>query len=191
MWNPVTVAAPATEPVSVANAKAHARIDGTDEDTLIPFYIAAARDHVELYCGVRFAERTGVALKCESFDDFAILPEAPVTAVTAITYIDTEGATQTLSTDVYEVRNQGLDCSIVLKYNQVWPSIQAGSRITVTVTIGSATVPGAVTAALLLMFGHLYANREAVSVGAGVVAVEMPMAVADLLSNHRRYATGV
>ena len=191
MWNPVTVAAPATEPVSVANAKAHARIDGTDEDTLIPFYIAAARDHVELYCGVRFAERTGVALKAESFDDFAILPEAPVTAVTGITYIDTEGATQTLSTDVYEVRNQGLDCSIVLKYNQVWPSIQAGSRITVTATIGSATVPGSVTAALLLMFAHLYANREAVSVGAGVVAVQMPMAVADLLSNYRRYATGV
>lgn len=188
MWSPVTIAAPATEPISVANAKAHARIDGTDEDTLIPVYIAAARDHVELYCGVRFAQRTGVALKCDSFDDLARLPEAPVTAVSGITYIDTDGATQTLSTDVYELRDNGIEASVVLKYNQVWPAIQAGSRITVTATIGSATVPGAVTSALLLLFGHLYANREAVSVGAGIVATEVPMAVTDLLSNYRRYA---
>lgn len=188
MWYPVTIAAPATEPISVANAKAHARIDGNDEDTLIPFYIAAARDHVELYCGVRFAARNGVVLQCESFDDFERLPEGPVSTVSGITYVDTEGATQTLSTDVYEVRNTGLDASIVLKYNQTWPSIQPGSLISVTANIGSATVPGAVTAALLLMFGHLYANREAVSLGAGVVAVELPMAVSDLLSNHRRHA---
>jgi uncharacterized phiE125 gp8 family phage protein len=188
MWSPASVSAPATEPISAVNAKAHARIDGTDEDTLVALYIAAARDHVERYCGVRFAERTAVAIKCGSWADFIQLPEAPVASVSGITYIDTEGATQTLSTDVYEVRADGLDCSIVLKYNQVWPSIQLGSRITVTATIGSATVPGAVTAAMLMLFGHLFANRESVSVGAGIVAVEMPMAVADLLANYRRFA---
>jgi uncharacterized phiE125 gp8 family phage protein len=188
MWSQVTIAAPATEPIEAATAKAHARIDGTDEDALVALYIAAARDHVERYCGVRLAARTGVALLADSFYDFDLLPEAPVSAISGITYIDTDGATQTLSTDVYAVRNEGLDCSIVLKYNQTWPPIQFGSRITVTVNIGSATVPSAVTAALLLMFGHLYANRESVSVGAGIVATEMPMAVADLLVNHRRYA---
>lgn len=184
MWSPVTIAAPVTEPISVVNAKAHARIDGADEDTLIALYIAAARDHVELYCGVRFAERTGVALKCDSFDDLARLPEAPVSAVSGISYIDTEGVTQTLSTDVYEFRNDGLEASVVLKYNQVWPAIQSGSRITVTATVGSATVPGAVTSALLLMFGHLYANREA----AGDPISELPLSVSDLLSNYRRFA---
>ena len=187
MWTPVTIAAPGTEPISVATAKAQTRIGGTDEDALVALYIAAARDHVERYCGVRFAARTNVTLMCESFADFEQLPEAPVASVSSITYVDTDGATQILSTAVYEVRNEGLDCSIVLKYGQSWPAIRAGSRISVVCTIGSATVPGAVTAALLLMFGHLYANREAVAVAQSVAAIELPMGVTELLVNFRRF----
>lgn len=188
MWYPVTVAAPATEPLSLANAKVHAKIDADDEDTLLPFYIAAARDYVELYCGVRFAERTGVDMKCDDFCDLARLPEAPISAVSGITYIDPDGASQTLLTDVYEVRNDGLETSIVLKYDQAWPSVQAGSRITVTADIGSSDVPGAVSAAMLLMFGHLYANREAVISESGISSSELPVGVENLLANYRRYA---
>jgi uncharacterized phiE125 gp8 family phage protein len=186
MWYSATVAAPSPEPITAAQVKAQCRIDGTDEDTLIDTYIKAARAHIEAMCGVRFAARTGVVFKCDSFCDFEKFPEAPVTSITSISYVDTEGATQTLSTDVYELRADGLTVSIALKYNQTWPAIQPGSRITVTVAMGYATAPDDIIAAMLLTVAHWYANREAVISEPGTMP--LPMGVDALVCNHRRYA---
>ena len=160
MWYPATVAAPGTEPVTRAQAKTQCRIVTADTsfDTEIDRIITAARSYVESYCGVRFAQRTGVATKCDSFEDFDRLPEAPVSAV-AINYVDTDGTTQTLSTDVYELRADPFEASIVLKYGEAWPSIQPGSRITVTATIG-ATPPEAVVQAMLLFIADSFHQRE-------------------------------
>jgi hypothetical protein len=45
------IAGPGEEPVSLAEAKAFCRIDGTDEDALVSALIAAARLHVESITG--------------------------------------------------------------------------------------------------------------------------------------------
>lgn len=45
------IAGPGDEPVSLAEAKAFCRIDGTDEDALVSALIAAARLHVESITG--------------------------------------------------------------------------------------------------------------------------------------------
>ena len=45
------VTAPATEPVTLAEVKAHLKIDGTDEDTLLTTLITVARQAVEDYTG--------------------------------------------------------------------------------------------------------------------------------------------
>src|SRR5690242_18760477 len=45
------IAGPGEEPVSLAEAKAFARIDGSDEDALVGALIAAARLHVESLTG--------------------------------------------------------------------------------------------------------------------------------------------
>ena len=47
----VLTAGPAVEPVSLAEAKAHMRVDGTAEDTLIGSLILTARLHVEAELG--------------------------------------------------------------------------------------------------------------------------------------------
>lgn len=186
MWYPVEVAAPATEPVAVATAKQHCRVDTADEDAMFAIYVAAARDMVEKACNVRFAQRTSVALRCDSFDDFTALPEAPVSAV-AISYTDTAGVAQTLPGSVYELRNDDLSPSVVLKYGQTWPATQSGSRITVTATIGYSSPPAAVRAAMLLTIGHLYENRESIVIGN--IVNELPMGVYDLIANDRRHGT--
>ena len=104
MWYPATVTVAATaEPVSLVEAKRHVHAeDFADEDPQLGMLIASARAHVEKYCNVRLATQT-VTIKCDGFCDMARLPIAPVQSVTSITYIDTAGAPQTLSTDVYEL----------------------------------------------------------------------------------------
>lgn len=184
MWYPASVAAPATEPVTLVQAKAHLRVDHSDDDTVITSMIKAARAHIEAACAVRFAARTGITMKCDDFADLARLPEAPVTSITSITYLDTDGASQTLASTVYELRADGIEAGIVLKPNQSWPGIQSGSRITVTAAIGYATAPEEVSHAILMLIGDLYENRNATVVGES--AMELPFAINALICNHRR-----
>ncbi|RWN58752.1 hypothetical protein [Mesorhizobium sp.] len=180
MWYTATVSVAATaEPVSLVEAKRHVHAeDFTDDDAQVSLLIASARNHVEKYCNTRFATQT-VVVKCDCFGDMARLPEAPVQSVTSITYVDTDGATQTLATSVYELRSDGLESSIVLKYGQSWPSIQTNSRITLTAVVGTADVPPAVKHAMLLFMAGGHEMREN-SAAAAWTTVDV------LLSNFRR-----
>jgi uncharacterized phiE125 gp8 family phage protein len=144
---------------TVQDVKRQSYIDHSDDDGQIERLIAAARDHAEHYCGTRLATQT-IVVKCDCFADLARLPTAPVQSITSITYLDAEGATATLSTDVYELRADGLDAAVVLKYDQTWPAIQQRSRITVTAVVGYADLPPAIKHAMLLWVGGAFENRE-------------------------------
>ena len=187
MWYPhtVTVAA-ASEPVTVTQAKAQCRVDGTDSDTEITALIAAARSYVESYCGRVLITRT-ITAKCDSFADFAQFPIVPLASVTSVSYVDGAGATQTLSTDVYEVRTDGLTASLALKSGQSWPSIQSGSRITVTAVVGASAAPEAVMHAMLLLIADWYDQRGNTVLGTNQ-PTEMPHAVTALLANYRAFS---
>lgn len=178
MWYPATVTVAATaEPVTLVEAKRHIHAeDFADDDSQIDLLVAAARNHVEKYCNTRFATQT-VTVKCDCFGDMARLPEAPIQSVTSITYVDADGATQTLAT--YELRADGLESAITLKNGQSWPSIQPKSRITVTAVVGYADVPAAVKHAILLFLAGGYEMREN-SAAAAWTAFDC------LLSNFRR-----
>jgi len=194
MWYPasVTVAA-ASAPVTADDVKLRLRIDAADDASDVALMIASATGHVEKYCNTRLATQT-VVMKCDAFSDFAYLPEAPVQSVTGITYVDTDGATQTLATSVYEMRADGLEAAIVLKHGQSWPATQQSSRISVTAVVGYAAVPDAVKHAILLLIGDAYLNRESVDLPAGARPVPGALWVAgwsttdSLLANYRRGA---
>lgn len=183
MWHPVLlITAPAAEPVTVADAKLHLRVDHNDDDAVITAQIAVARDHVERETGTQLITQT-VEASADDWANLANLPFAPVQSVT-ITYVDTAGDSQTLSTNVYEARLFGLDSSIVLKSGQAWPSVQAGSLITVRAVAGygdaGSNVPQALVHALKLILGDLYEHR-----GDGAGSAIPPSARA-LLQNYRR-----
>ncbi len=61
------IAGPGEEPVSLAEAKAFARVDGSDEDALMSALVAAARLHVESLTGRALVTQTWrLVLKCVS-----------------------------------------------------------------------------------------------------------------------------
>lgn len=192
MWYPanVTVAATVT-PVSIDEAKLRLRIDAADDAADITLMIAGATGYAEKYCNTRFATQT-VTMKCDRFADFGYLPEAPVQSVSGIIYVDTTGATQTLDPAVYELRSDGLEAAIVLKFGQQWPAVQQGSRITVTAVVGYAAAPDPVKNAILLLVGGSYATREPADLPAGARPVPGALWVAgwstvdSLLANYRR-----
>ncbi len=86
----VLITGPAVEPVSLNEAKAHLRVDGTDEDTLVSSLIVAARIHVEAYTHRIFITQIwSIYLDKWPHDQPLMLPISPVQSVTAInTYED-------------------------------------------------------------------------------------------------------
>jgi len=159
-------AAPGTEPVSLAEAKAHLRVTHTDEDSLIAELIAAARQW--------FEEQTYRALVTQTWDlkldefprgeDPIRLPRAPLQSVTSITYTDTVGATQTLAAAAYVVSATRQPGVIRPAYGYVWPEAQdKPDAVTVRFVAGygaAAAVPAQIKAAIKLLIGQLYEFRE-------------------------------
>ena len=187
MWYSATVAAPATEPLTIDRLKMQARVDTFDDDTLLTALTVAAREFTEAATCVRFGSRSGIVLKCDGWDDVARLPETPVTSIASVSYVDPTGATQTLATSVYELRTNGVEAALVLKYGQTWPAIQAWSQITVTAVVGYVTTPESIVHAMAALAAHWYENRETVSLG-NASSVEVPMLFETLICNYRRNA---
>lgn len=177
MWYPPTETPPASEPVSVAEAKRHLRVFHEDDDDYIVDLISTARDHVEKYCGARWTAVELVA-NCDDWCDLALLPFTPVTALSLIGYTDASGAAATVNTAVYEFRADAR--SVVLKPGQVWPAKRSGSRIAVTVSAGSTDTPLAVKHAILLRVEDFYEHR-------GSEEDSKLSSFDSLLSNYRYY----
>lgn len=170
--------APAYPPVKIAEVRTRLRIDVDEDESDIVLMIAAATDHVEKYCNTPLALRT-VEIKCDSFADMARLPVSPVGSIESISYVDAGGSAQTVPADAYELRADGLQAAVVLRGEQSWPTVQTGSRITVTAKVGYSVIPPAIKHAILLYIGDAYSNREN-AVAPGWTAFD------SLLSNYRR-----
>lgn len=181
---------PGAEPITLAEAKSHLRISGTDENDLINGLIQAAREMAETYTKRQLITATYTA-KYRDFPDSEgsiQIPRTPLQSVSSITYVDNQGSTQTLSTDVYEVLDDDVEAWVVLKPLQSWPEVQAEKKQAVTVTFvagygnAGSSVPAAAKSAMLMLIGHLFENRESVSAGG---FNKLPLATEILLDSIR------
>ena len=121
---------PAVEPLSVVDAKTHLHVTGNDEDTYISALITDAREHVENYTGRALINQTW-DLYVDQFPyvgDVITIPKAPLSSVTSITYVDTAGATQTLSSSVYTADTDSEPGRVYAAYNQTFPDIRTQSK---------------------------------------------------------------
>lgn len=175
------------EPVALAVAKAHLRVDGTDDDDYIDALISSARESAEHVLGRALCTQTWERT-LDAFPSGAIkLGHAPVVSITSITYVDGAGATQTLSGGAY-VLDTGAEPGVVRPaYGTDWPAaLDTANAVRVRYVCGYAAdaCPKSIQSWMLLHIGNLYRNREVVVIGQAVAA--MPSAPG-LLDRYRVY----
>ena len=182
---------PASEPVSLAEAKLHLKIEALDtaEDSLIQRLIVVARRRAEVSTGRALVTQTWT-LALDGFPGGVIdVPRPPLSSVASITYIDPEGATQILAADRYRVDAQREPGRLTPAWDESWPATRPVSNaVEVEFVAGYGTtsdeVPEDLRQALLLIVGRYYAHREDVQAG-GTPPVKMPLGAKHLLLPYR------
>ena len=173
----------ATEPVTLTEACRQVSVVGSDYDTELEHLITVARESVEYWLNRSLIERT-VTAQFDSFTDPVLIDQYNPVVSGSITYVDTDGATQTLSTDVYQLDTSGESARIYRKYDQVWPDVRSQpNAITATLEVGYGeddhpTIPVHMKHAILLMISDGFEYRD--SVGKGQI-LDLPMSVKRLL----------
>ncbi len=180
------VTPPATEPVTLVEAKVHLRVDAVSEDALITSLITAAREYAETVTWRALITQTW-KFYCDDWPvgDEILLPNAPLQSVASVKYKDTAGIQTTWGVSNYIVDTDSEPGRVVLGYGLSWPSVTLypANPIEIEFTAGygvAAAVPASIKQAMLLLIGHLYENREATA--AGQTITEVPFAVKALLS---------
>ena len=155
-------AAPSVTPVSLVEAKAHLAVTHSSDDTIIQIYLDAAVSHLDGAEGTlgRCIVTQTWDYTMDAFPATIAVPLPDLASVTSITYVDADGATQTLSSALYRVSGQ-----TITPGDSGWPGTDnVTGAVTVRFVAGygvAAAVPAAIKAAILLYIGDLYANREA------------------------------
>ncbi|MDF1607281.1 head-tail connector protein [Hoeflea sp. YIM 152468] len=156
---------PLAEPVTLAEVKAHLRIDASDEDDLLEGLIRVARAHLEA--------ATGMALMSQSFrlvlDDWPrseVIPlmRTPVQTVDAILLYDADGVEQNLDLSGLLLDGTAHPARLVVR-DRTRPS-QPINGIEIEFTAGfntAAEVPPELKRAILIHSAHLYEFRGAVT----------------------------
>jgi len=159
------VTAPAEEPVLLSEAKAHLRVDGGDEDTLITSLIVAARVQAETLTGRALITQTW-DWYADSFPDCTIvLPLPMLQSVTHIKYNDSAGDLQTLSTALYQVDATSPCGRVMPAFGQTWPvTREQFNAVNIRFVAGygaASAVPQTIKQWMLLKIAELFEQREA------------------------------
>jgi hypothetical protein len=178
------VTPPIDEPVTLAEAKLHLRVDFDEDNALILALISAARQAAETITGRqfitarwkmvldRFAGQEGMANSCESnfsLPNHAILLfKCPVQTVTSIQYLDMNGVMQSMPPAHYVLDTACEPARVTPVFGQIWPvSLPQIGAVNVTFDAGYGSpqdVPEGIKSWIKIRVGSLYAHREEMSV---------------------------
>lgn len=158
---------PLVTPVTLAEAKAHLRIDSDDDDVLVTRLIAVATAYTDVKGAL------GQAMITQKWAQwFGSNPEqtvalilGPLQVVNAVKYYDQDGVLQDDDINNYQVFGTEYASYIGPKDGFSWPNAQDRSdaiKIEYTIGFGDAAtdVPDTIRHALFLLIGHWYENRE-------------------------------
>jgi uncharacterized phiE125 gp8 family phage protein len=189
------VTAPVLQPVNLAEAKSQLRVEHSDDDALISRLVDVATDMLD------GPEGLGIALMPQTwklvlpgFPRCLQLPLQPVTAITAIEYVDPAGATQVFPSGNYRLFTAAVDAEIELVTGAAWPATdQRRAAVTVTFDCGyanAAAIPASLRHAILMLVSAFYETRESETVAMGSVSATVMTAFNRLKAQYSRIALG-
>ncbi|MDX2308469.1 MAG: head-tail connector protein [Hyphomicrobium sp.] len=179
---------PSVEPVSLAEAKAHLKVDTADEDALIGSLILTSRLHAEAALGLAFIQQQWRLLLDTWPPGGAVtLPLRPVTSIDAVRVLASDGTPTTLPPSSYALE-PGARRQRLIPESANWPlpgRRALGIEIDFTAGFGvtSASVPEDIRHAILLLVAHWYEHRDVIEIGSA--ATRIPSIVSELLANWR------
>lgn len=183
------VTGPATEPLTVAEAKDHLRVDGTSEDALISSLILTSRLHIEA--------ALGLALLSQSWKMYldrwpkggeVRIPLRPLQSANEIRVHDANGGSAVIDPALYVVDAVSSPGRVVLEGSNLPKPGRPANGIEISFLSGygdtQSDVPAPIRQALLLLVAHWYEHRDPVEIGTPGVAI--PTAVSRLLKPYRQ-----
>ena len=171
------ITGPATQIITVAEAKDHLRVTGNDEDTLISGLISTAASWLDGWSGVM-----GMAIMPQTWEWAAdgfpagdiCLPLGPVVSITSVKYQD--GTEQTFT-------DYTLDAATGrIRADAGWPATDGTMGAVKVRYVAGSGATDTIKMVVKLLVGHWYENREAVGAKMDV----LPMAVSMLIAPLRR-----
>lgn len=178
MWSsPVTVVAPAAEPLALAAVKEFVRVDAdlTSFDTELSALIAGVREDVERLASIRLINQT-VKLAAASFADLVHLPIGPVRGVDSITYTAPDGTEATADPAAYVLFGAEFEHGVRPASGCSWPeAAKLPDAIEIQLQVGygvdGTAVPPAIHVAMLRAVRARFDDR--------------PFDIEGALTNHR------
>jgi uncharacterized phiE125 gp8 family phage protein len=199
--------APTCEPIVIADVEAHSRlgsgaIAALGETDAVNIFISAVRQRCEAITRRQLINATW-DLILDGFPynrDPIEIPLPPLRSITSITYIDSDGVTQTLSSSLYRVICEGTvitpNCQpgkVFPIVNTSWPvTIQDFETVIITFAAGYGTagsaVPQGIKNWLLMNIANLWENRETETMALGrLTQVDISTLADHLLEDFRIY----
>lgn len=176
--------APTETLVSLSEAKEHLRVDHSNDDTYITTLINVATDVVEEFTRRKLATQTW-NIYFDEFPPYIDLQLGIVRQIVEVKYYDQSNVLQTLPTSDYDIDLIAKPGRIYEATGKSFPqTYERANAVKVTFQVGnSAEVPSAFKAAILIIIGRYYENRQDVFVGTQVN--ELPSLVENLLTPYR------
>lgn len=184
------VTSPKIQPVSLDDVKSHLRKTDDAEDGILRIYIESATMWAQQYARRSFIDQTwDYSLNWIPIRDRIVLPTGRISAIKNITYIDGDGASQTLTGPTSGSSPPGVDYQedltsddqplVAPKFGENWPDIRTDTFNVFIVRFISGygtkggDVPADIRTAILYRLADLHALRGSVDGDWTEVAKEM------------------
>jgi hypothetical protein len=202
------VTAPASEPVTLTEAKSYLRIDTSDDDTMLTTFISVARQIAEDFTNRKFINQTwdlwmdvfpsslnwdalapdtvtdGKLSEYISTQNYIDIPFYPLSSVTYLKTYEDDATETTMSSSDYVVDTYTEPGRLSLKNDTNWPSTYLrpvnGIQIRFVAGYGSnaSAVPQPIKHAIIELVGKFYSNR-------GCEDMKLPASAMALLGPYR------
>ncbi len=174
---------PSIEPITLAELKEFARIDGDDEDTLLESLITSARTLVENYLNRALIEQV-ITLRLDEWPGEIIeLPRPPLLSIVAVETLDEDDVATVYDSDNYYISTVSEPGLLLIKNGVVFPQntnrYYGGFQIRYKAGYGDETtdVPEVIRNCIKQWATALYENRA--------LGEEPPTEIKSILNNYR------